>query len=75
MHIHYTIMRHVSIQRLIIQIHHLFRMLKNFIIIKKNHQSINFNSLNNMIIDVNAKISSSQIHAKIFKIVFRKEVL
>ena len=49
-------------------------MLKDFININ-NHQSIDFNRLNNMIRDVNVKISSSQAHAEFFKIVLRKEIL
>ena len=49
-------------------------MLKHFIDIN-SHQSINFNRLNNMIRDVNAKILSSQSHAEFLKIVLRKEVL
>ena len=49
-------------------------MLKHFIDIN-NHQSINFNRLNNMDRNVNAKISSSQVHAKFLKIDLRKEVL
>ena len=48
-------------------------MLKHFIDIN-SHQSINFNRLNNMIRDANAKISSSQAHAEFLKIVLRKEV-
>ena len=40
-----------------------------------NHQSINYNRLNNMNRDVNAKISSSQVHAEFLKIDLRKEVL
>ena len=38
-------------------------MVKHFINIK-NHQSINFNRLNNMSRDVNSKISSPQVHAE-----------
>ena len=49
-------------------------MLKHLINIK-NHQSINFNSLNNVIRYINVKISSSQVHAEFLKIILRKEVL
>ena len=49
-------------------------MLKHFIDMK-NHQSINFNRLNNMNRDVNAKILPSQVHVEFLKIDLRKEVL
>ena len=57
-----------------IQTHHLYIMLKHFIDMK-NHQSINFNRLNNMNRDVNAKILPSQVHVEFLKIDLRKEVL
>ena len=40
-----------------------------------SHRSINFNRFNNINRDVNAKISSSQVHAEFLKIVLRKAVL
>ena len=51
-------------------------MIEHSIDIKtSNHKSINFNRLNNMNKDVNAKISSSQVRAEFLKIVLRKAVL
>ena len=49
-------------------------MLKHFININ-NHQANDFNRFNNINRDVNAKISSSQVHAEFLKIVLRKGVL
>ena len=65
---------HISIQRFIIQTCHSSIMLKHLINIK-NHQSINVNSLNNVIRYINVKISSSQVNAEFLKIVLWKEVL
>ena len=67
-------MKHISIQKLINQTPHISNMRKQFINIK-NHQANNFSRFNNINRDVNAKISSSQVRAKFFKIVLRKGVL
>ena len=67
-------MKHITIQKLINQTPHISNMLKHFININ-NHQTNNFNRFNNINRDVNAKNSSSQVHAEFLKIVIRKGVL
>ena len=67
-------MKHISIQKLINQTPHISNLLKHFININ-NHQANDFNRFNNINRDVNAKISSSQVHAEFLKIVLRKGVL